>query len=63
MANDPQLKGFLGTDGSTSFAGQQNAGTWQANSGQPLSGQQSWESFDAYAARQSAYDGAKKSGS
>jgi hypothetical protein len=56
--SDPYLKPFL-TNGTTTYPGQQNAGSWQAQSGQPLSGQQSWESFDAFATRQSAYNGTK----
>lgn len=59
MSNDPYLNPFL-TNGETTYQGQQNAGAWQASAGQPLSGQQSFESFDAYAVRESAYSNAKK---
>lgn len=61
MSNDPGLKPFL-TNGTTTREGQQNAGTWQAKTGQPLSGQQAGETFDAFAVRQSAYGQAKKQG-
>jgi hypothetical protein len=59
MSNDPYLNPFL-TNGETSYQGQQNAGGWQASAGQPLSGQQSFESFGDYAVRESAYNSAKK---
>jgi hypothetical protein len=52
MSNDPYLTPFL-TNSTTTYQGQQNAG-------QPLSGQQSFESFDAYAVMESAYSNAKK---
>jgi hypothetical protein len=55
MSNNPSLNPFRNPNGSTSYQGQQNAGTWQAASGQPLSGQQSWESATAFATRQGAY--------
>ena len=59
MSNDPYLVPFL-TNGETTNPGQQAAGAWQANAGQPLSGQQSFEDFGAYAVRETAYNEAKK---
>ena len=52
-STDAQLRTFLANDGTTTYQGQQNGGTWQASTGQPSSGQQSWESFDAFAVRES----------
>ena len=54
---------FLSPNGTTSYQGQVNAGTWQATVGQQSSGQQSFETHEAYVARQAAYDYAKKSSS
>ena len=59
MSNDPYLSPFS-TNGTTTYQGQENAGSWQASAGQPLSGQQSYESFGAYAVRETAYNNAKK---
>jgi len=56
---DQQLKTFLNDDGTTSYIGQQRAGTWEASAGGPLSSQRPWETAADQAAREDAYRRAK----
>jgi hypothetical protein len=57
MSDDNNLLNFLTPPSS---AGSTNAGTWQANQGQTLSPQQSYESAASYEQRMAAYNNAKQ---
>jgi hypothetical protein len=57
MADDNNLLNFLTPPSS---AGSANAGTWQAQQGQTLSPQQSYESATSYEQRMAAYNYSKK---
>ena len=53
MADNKNLNNFRNSNGSTSEAGQKNAGDWERKTygSDKQSGQQSWESWEAYQKR------------
>lgn len=51
MSDNQNLDPFRNPDGSTSQAGQENAGRYENNQGYTPSPQQSWESSEAYQQR------------
>jgi hypothetical protein len=51
MTDNPDLDTFRNDDGSTSYEGQQNAGTFERTTYSQPSPQQSWESYEAFRTR------------
>ena len=61
MSDNKDLDAFRNSwNKSFDYAGSQGAGNWQAGQGQPLSGQQSNESWASFQTRQNAYDNTLK---
>lgn len=56
MSSYDYLGWFRNSDGSTTYTGQQNAGTFEHSRGWTLAPQQSHESADAYSARINQYN-------
>lgn len=51
MSDYDYLNGFRASDGSTTFAGQSNAGVFETQNNYTPAPQQSWESASAYGQR------------